>query len=202
LSRKSVAIAQGQRPVRSQPGAQPQVDVTSVRGLKARPIVQRTLDPGQRPTHTTAQQPRANGATYTSLGQRPRDTPEQGPFHSAEGRSEAAGETTKLPSSIPPTPPNHSHAKPLAVRAGLSSPRNHPKPPKPLSTLAIYISKTWHSYPYPLATIEIAPKSKRLPTASPLRPLPPKSLRKNTFTSKHSAMSGLQTIFQASGGIL
>jgi hypothetical protein len=103
-------------------GAAPDGRDTSVRGLKARPIVQRTLDSGQRPTHTTAQQPRANGATYTSLGQRPRYTPEQDPFHSAEGRSEAAGETTKWPSSIPPTPPNDSHAKPLAVRAGRQAP--------------------------------------------------------------------------------
>jgi hypothetical protein len=46
-----------------------------------------------------------------------------------------------------------------------------PKPqkiPKPLSTVAIYIFKTWHSYPHSLATIEIAPKSKRMPLA----PLP------------------------------
>ena len=39
----------------------------------------------------------------------------------------------------------------------LSSPRRPLKSPNPLSTLAINLFKTWHSYPLPLATIEVGP---------------------------------------------
>ena len=65
----------------------------------------------------------------------------------------------------PRTPPTAHHAKPPAVRAGpqdrrtLSSPPTPPKPPTPLSPLAIYISQTWHTYPHPHATIEVAPQT-------------------------------------------
>lgn len=50
--------------------------------------------------------PSANGATYTSLGQRPRNQPPcEARYRSAAGRSAAAGGTTKLPSPAPPIQP-------------------------------------------------------------------------------------------------
>jgi len=51
----------------------------------------------------------------------------------------------------------------------LSSPPTPRKSPKPLSTLAIYISKTWHSYPLQSLKIEVAQKPARqlLPLAAP-----------------------------------
>jgi len=42
----------------------------------------------------------------------------------------------------------------------LSIPQTLPKPPNPLSTLAINISKTWQSYLHPLATIDKDPETK------------------------------------------
>jgi hypothetical protein len=60
------------------------------------------------------------------------------------------------PNCLPPSPP---YPNPSPPTQNLSSPRTPSKPPNPLYPLAIYISKTWHSYPHPLATIEIAPNS-------------------------------------------
>jgi hypothetical protein len=83
------------------------------------------------PNSVIATTPSANGATYTSLGQRPRKRHKPSPFRSAEGWSAAAGETTELPSSISPTTPIAHHAKPLAGRAGPVKPLNPLKITKP-----------------------------------------------------------------------
>ncbi len=85
------------------------------------------------PTPPPHQAPTARN--IPAWGNAPGTPPPKPSFHSAEGRSEAAGETTNLSSSPPPTPPNRqprrrprrTHAKPLEVRAG---PR-HAKPPHP-----------------------------------------------------------------------
>jgi hypothetical protein len=57
----------------------------------------------------------ANGATYTSLGRSPRFPTRRSPFRSAEGRSGAAGGTTKLPSSLLPPPRNPASSSPNPV---------------------------------------------------------------------------------------
>jgi len=95
----------------------------------------------------------AIGATYTSLGQRP-------------GKPQAKRPNCPPPClhSLQPTPTR----SPSPSAQDLSSPRSHPKPPNPASTLAIYIFKTWHSYPHPIATIEIA-----LNSSDTTRSLPP-----------------------------
>ena len=67
------------------------------------------------------------------------------PYHSAEGRSEAAGGTTKLPSSKPaqrPTPKTLSSPQPLTQTR------------KPAPTLAISLQKTLRSYPLHFSIIE------------------------------------------------
>ncbi len=72
-----------------------------------------------------------------------------------EKRSEAAAKTPESSSSW--------HLRPARI---VSSPPTPLNSRKPASTLAIYISKTWHSYPCPLATIEIEPKSKSSPSST------------------------------------
>jgi hypothetical protein len=51
----------------------------------------------------------------------------------------------------------------------LSSPLTAKKPPNPLSTLAINLSKTWHSHPTPLDTLEVEIKFKKLQRQPPLQ---------------------------------
>jgi hypothetical protein len=145
----------------------------------------------------------------------------RGGLNSAEGRSEAATGVPgrrSLPAGVgrrndPNCFPRCAHtvapprAKPPIVRAGpqnLSSPLAAQNPPKPPSPLAIYISKTWHSYPLPLDTIEIAPESKHIPIAPlpsrALRPVQLSPLEWHTMPPKRLAMSGLHTIFWQPGG--
>ena len=61
-----------------------------------------------------------------------------------------------------PFAPCHHPAEPKAWHVppspqDLSSPSTPPNPTKPPSALAIYLFKTWHSYPHPIDRIEIAP---------------------------------------------
>ena len=59
------------------------------------------------------------------------------------------------------------HARSLRMGGvRLSTSHAPPNPTKPAPPLPIYISKTWHSYPPPLATIELAPNNRK-PQARP-----------------------------------
>jgi hypothetical protein len=57
------------------------------------------------------------------------------------------------PIALRNAPATRSPSPSAQDRRTLSSPLAAPNPPNPLSTLAIYIFKTWHSYPHPPATI-------------------------------------------------
>jgi len=61
-------------------------------------------------------------------------------------------------------------------RRTLSTPHRPPKPTKPAPPLPISFSKTWHSYPPPLAIIEVAPNrsSPQITKNSTARLPPPK----------------------------
>jgi hypothetical protein len=72
-----------------------------------------------------------------------------GGLHSTEGLNR--------PSSISPIP----HPRlPSPPGQNLSSPRTHRNSANPLKPNQIKHSKTWHSYPAQLATLEVEPKSK------------------------------------------
>jgi hypothetical protein len=118
-------------------------------------------------------------------------------YLAAAGRSGAAGETTNLLSSAPAHYPTCTNSRPTPRslspsaqdRRTLSSPLDPPKSPNPLSTLAINLPKTWHSYPLQLSTIEVG-QSFPSPTTPHTRP-PPDPARGGTFTLKASEKNKL-----------
>ena len=92
--------------------------------------------------------PSANGAKYYSLGRSPRWTTQLQPFPLC--RRPEWSRRRNDPNCVPIGAPRTRHGHEI-----LSTPQPTPNPPKPLYPLAIYISKTWHSYPVHPTTIEV-----------------------------------------------
>jgi hypothetical protein len=80
----------------------------------------------------------------------------------------------------------------------LSTPESHRNSLKPPSTLAIYISETWHSYPHPLATIDIEPN----PTHSNRTTHKQRHAVANSFESNTLPVSRLKGILCGKFGVL
>jgi hypothetical protein len=76
-------------------------------------------------------------------------------------------------------PPRHPFSPPPPKT--LSSPPPPQNPPNPLVTLAIYISKTWHTYPTQPAIIEIDPNKKSPATRASDRHAKPLAVRAGPF---------------------